>query len=61
MQLGFALASTAALFVLMGMLLYQTRTPPEDMKKAAIQWPLGLSFFFLVLTFVMDLVVYVLR
>ena len=62
MQLGFSLASAASLLILGATMVSLTlyRVERESMQRAAIRWSLGLSFFFLVLTYAMDLVSHVL-
>jgi hypothetical protein len=62
LQFGFSIASAAALLVLGGTMRSLTlfRAEHESAQRSPISWSLGLSFFFLVLTFAMDLVSYVL-
>jgi len=59
-QLGFSLASAAALLVLGGVLLSLPRKGDELTKRPSIQWSLGLAFVFLLMAFAMDLVSYLL-
>jgi hypothetical protein len=56
LQLGFSMASAAALLALGGMLLFRFRPGPGTTKSPFIRWSLGLSFFFLVLTLATGLV-----